>query len=81
MCTSNVSKNKKCLDSLRAKKIFRRKAEDGPYLGEPRSLNAHFATSRCKGWIWVLIASVPDLCIHFTFSIGLRFNWRFAVSR
>ena len=20
-----------------------------------------------KGWIWVLIASVPDLCIHFTF--------------
>ena len=23
-----------------------------------------------EGWIWVLIASVPDLCILFTFIIG-----------
>ena len=22
-----------------------------------------------EGWIWVLIASVPDLCIHFIFTI------------
>ena len=23
-------------------------------------------------WIWVLIASVPDICIHFTFFNSLR---------
>ena len=23
-----------------------------------------------EGWIWVLIASVPDLCILFTFYVG-----------
>ena len=25
-----------------------------------------------EGWIWVLIASVPDLCILFTFMLSLK---------
>ena len=28
-----------------------------------------------EGWIWVLIASVPGLCILFTFDIHGQFNF------
>ena len=33
-----------------------------------------------EGWIWILIASVPDLCIHFTFlMLALRALFCFLV--
>ena len=31
-----------------------------------------------EGWIWVLIASVPDLCIHLNKAINGRFQSHFS---
>ena len=28
-----------------------------------------------EGWFWVLVASVPDLCIIFTFNIYIFLSW------
>ena len=46
------------------------KMPEGPFCQIRTQMEAEFHFRFCfEGWIWVLIASVPDLCIRFTFLI------------